>query len=156
MKKPIAIYRTGSSCLLKNYNDIDLVYYYATEEDARKALIKYRHTEKENIHFRCIEKEKRVFLGCYIFPFMEKISGEDVDLSFSIFEHKEEYIELLRKCLAREEKLGKQWYHILCACYMLKNGSYELTEAQLKAVQKAHDNCSITAKQKELVLNVLK
>ena len=106
MKQPIAIYKTGSSCILDTSNDKDLVYFYATKEEAREALIKYRHTEKENIHFAPIDSVQKVFLGCYILPYMVKVSGDDIDLSFNFLQHREEYIELLRKFVDLRKKDG--------------------------------------------------
>lgn len=139
MRQPIAIYKTGSSCILEKSNDNDLVYFYATKEEAREALIKYRHTEKADVHFAPISSVQKVFLGCYILPFMVKVSGEDIDLSFNFLQHKEEYIELLKQYL-NMRKQSKLWYHIYIAVRMLEKGKRTLNKSEKEKAQSIHDN----------------
>lgn len=143
MKK--AIYKTGSSLLLKNSNDNDFVFFYETKEEARQALIEFKRDYDGCVHFDYVRPLK-VFLGCYIYHFMELVEGEDLHLDeFSIFDHEEEYKELLKK-FVNLPKESKNWYHILTAYYMFKNNSYELTESQLKDIQRAHDKGITNAK----------
>lgn len=141
-----ATYRTGSSLILPNSNDNDVVFFYETKEERREALIKHKHSDEIDAHFDYIRPLK-VFLGCYIYHFMELVEGEDLHLNdFSIFEHQEEYMELLKWYAERLSKKNKRWYHILTAYYMFKNNSYDLTEPQLKAIQSAHDKGITDAK----------
>lgn len=153
MKK--AIYKTGSSLLLKNSNDNDFVFFYETKEEARQALIEFKRDYDGCVHFDYVRPLK-VFLGCYIYHFMELIEGEDLHLAdFSIFDHKEEYMTLLKKYAELLPQDSKNWYHILIACYMYKNGSYDLTEAQLSAVQRTHDK-GITESKYKFCIDTLK
>lgn len=141
-----AKYTTGSSLILKKPNDQDFVYFYETKEEKREALIKHRHEENIDVHFDYVRPLK-VFLGCYIYHFMELVEGEDLHLAgFSIFDHKDEYMELLKWYASWLPKDNKRWYHILTAYYMFKNNSYDLTEAQLKAIQSTHDKGITDAK----------
>ena len=141
-----AVYTTGSSLLLNNYHDKDIVRFYETKEEKREALIKYKHDSEYDVHFDYIRPTK-VCLWCYLYHFMKLIEGEDLHLNdFSIFDHKEEYMELLKKYASWLPQESKWWYHILTAYYMFKNNSYELTEAQLKAIQSTHDKGITNAK----------
>lgn len=141
-----AKYITGSSLLLEKYNDIDQVWFYETKEESREALIKGERQSDINIHFDYVRPLK-VFLGCYIYHFMKLVEGEDLHLAdFSIFDHKEEYIELLKRYAGWLPKESKRWYHILTACYMFENESYDLTSAQLTAIQRTHDKGITDAK----------
>lgn len=151
-----ATYKTGSSLILKGSNDIDVVRFYDTEEERKEALIHYKHDRQNDVHFDSLEKSPRVFLGCFIYHFMELIEGEDLHLNeFSIFDHKKEYADLLKKQYVYWiPHKSKWWYHILTACYMFKNNSYDLTEAQLKAIQSTHDK-GITNAKYNLCIEVL-
>ena len=134
----LAIYTTGSSLILKKPNDKDVVYFYPTKEEKIEALRTYRHDSEYDVHFAVAKT--CVFLGCYIYHFMELIEGEDLHLNeFSIFDHKEEYIALLKKAVNIYNRKSKKWYQILTAVYMFENNSYDLTEEQLKDIQQAHD-----------------
>jgi len=142
-----AIYTTGSSLFLPNSNDKDVVYYYETKEERREALIKYKHDSDKDVHFDCLERTPKVFLGCYIYHFMKLIEGEDLHLDeFNIFDHEEEYKELLRRYVSWLPLESKKWYHIITAYYLFKNKSYDLTEAQLKVIQSTHDKGITNAK----------
>ena len=141
-----AIYTTGSSLILSKPKDKDVVRFYETKEEKREALIKYRHDDPNDVHFDFVRKP-RVFLGCYIYHFMKLVEGEDLHLNeFSIFDHKEEYIALLKRYAGWLPKKDKHWYHILTACYMFENESYDLTAKQLEAIQRAHDKGITDAK----------
>lgn len=144
-----ATYKTGASLILKVSNDVDVVRFYDTEEERREALIHYKHDDPNNVHFDSLEKSPRVFLGCYIYHFMELIEGEDLHLDeFNIFDHKEEYVALLKKYTEWLPLENKWWYHILTAVYMYANGSYELTDKQLADIQRTHDKGISNAKHK--------
>ena len=141
-----AKYTAGSSLILKKPNDQDQVWFYETKEERLKALIKHIHQDDIDVHFDYVRPLK-VFLGCYCYHFMELIEGEDLHLAdFSIFDHKDEYMELLKWYATRLSKDNKRWYHILTAYYMFKNNSYDLTEPQLKAIQSTHDKGITEAK----------
>ena len=143
-----AIYSTGSSCILPESNDIDLVYYYDTKEERREALIKNKVRDND-IHFRLLSQAKRVFLGCYIYPFSKHIEGEEIDYSdFSIFDEniKAQYIPILKDYAERLDRADKRWYHIFIAVKMYQKGGIKLTKTELKTAQKIHDegvNCDI-------------
>lgn len=135
-----AVYYCGSSVFLPNPNDIDIVYIYDTVEEIREALRKRKHRSTDfNVHYELAVP--KVFLGCYAYHYMKRIDGETMPLeNFSIFDHKAEYVELLKRFASWLPKENKKWYHILTACYIYKNGNYDLTDTQLKAIQSTHDN----------------
>ena len=142
-----ATYITGSWCFLKNVRDIDIIYYYDTREEALEALQHNKKDHRYNEHYRGIDQLPRIFLGAYIYPFMKLRSGEDLHLEqYSIFDFKDEYIAKLKHVAGWLPKDDKKWYHILTACYIFENGSYELTEKQLEAIQRAHDKGITDAK----------
>lgn len=137
-----AKYKCGSSVILPTSRDIDFVYYYDTEEERKNALI-HNHDHSVDNHFCLYEKRTKVRLGCYAYPFMQHIEGEVIEefATFSILEEpiKNEYIGLIKKHIGYLSKESKQWYHILIAYYMYKNGEMKLTSQQKEVVQNAHD-----------------
>ena len=142
-----AVYITGSWCFLKNARDIDVVYVYDTKEEAKEALKNSKKDHRYCEHWEGLDEMPRIYLGCYIYPFRKLIRGEDLHFEqYSIFDFKEEYLALLKKYAEWLPKENKWWYHILTACYMFENGSYELTEKQLEAIQRAHDKGITDAK----------
>ena len=153
----IAVYQCGSSVILKNYRDIDYIYYFETPEQAKESKAIGIHGEGINAHYCSIDKIKKCFLGIYAYPFMKKISGLDVDLSYSIFKNREEYIECLKKHLEILKKYpkSKHWYHLLCAYYLYQNNKYEFTEDQLEHIQQVHDN-GIDENTRNLIIDYLK
>ena len=135
----VAIYKGGSSLFLKNNRDIDLVYFYPTRYEALQEKMSYHKSGNIDIHFLKVHNPK-VNLWCYLYHFMELVEGENLHLDkFSIFDHKDEYIEHLKIYLALPHR-HKYWYHILTAVYLFKNNEYTLTEKQLKDIQQTHDN----------------
>ena len=134
-----AIYYCGSVVILKNPRDVDIVYIYDTVEEIREALKHKPHDSEFNLHYELATP--KVFLGCYAYHYMKRIEGEVMELEqFSIFDHKDEYVLLLKQYADWLDHTDKKWYHILTACYIYKNNSYDLTETQLKAIQSTHDN----------------
>lgn len=142
-----AKYTTGSSCFLEKHNDNDEVWFYETKEEATEARITRGAGVKGiDVHYDYVRPLK-VFLGCYIYHFAKLLEGEDLHLNeFSIFDHKEEYIELMKKYVSWLPKEDKHWYHILTACYMFANKSYDLTSTQLETIQRTHDKGITDAK----------
>ena len=137
----IAEYKTGSSLVLEKPNDIDVVWFYATKEDKYEALKKFTPSDFDyDVHFDYVRPFK-AFIGCYIYLYMELISGEDLHLDkLSIFDHKEEYVELLKRYanyLPRESKL---WYHVYLGVSILDRGKSYLTKEQKQNAQLLHDN----------------
>lgn len=150
-----AVYKTGSSCLLSNSNDVDYLYYYETNEERLEAIKKSKHDDI-NKHYKLWDKKLDVFLGCYIYPFMEHIEGEEVEefKTFNICDHKKEYKEIALKYISFLKDDSKEWYHILTACYMFERNKNSLTKTQLKQIQSVHDN-GITEELKEYCINIL-
>lgn len=137
-----AKYKTGSSCILSNSNDVDYIYYYDTKEERLEALKKNRDHSVNN-HYRVWGSEPKVFLGCYIYPFMEHIEGEEIDFNgFSIFNEdvKTQYISLLKRYAERLNKADKNWYHIFIAVKMYEKGGIKLSKKVLETAQNIHDN----------------
>lgn len=152
-----AVYKAGSSCILPKPKDEDYIYYCDNAEERRRLLIENTDHSVDK-HFRVWGSEPKVFLGCYIYPFMQLVEGEKIEgiETFSIFDEtiKTQYVELLKETAKRLENKSKKWYHILIACYMFKNEKMELTQEQIKKVQEVHDN-GITDYLKKTCLNQL-
>lgn len=89
-----SVYKGGSSVVLPNPSDIDYFYYYKTNKERVKALENNSDHTVDN-HYKMWGKRLNIFLGCYAYPFMEHISGEEIPefKEFNVCEHKEEYIE---------------------------------------------------------------
>lgn len=135
-----SVYICGSSVILSHYNDVDMIYYYDTKEEVMDALI-HNHDHSVNKHFALFDDRFKVFLGCYAYPFMKKVDGEDIDFaSFSIFEHKAELKAICELTMEFLRLKDKSWYHILALSYMFENGEMVLNEEQLAKVQEVHDN----------------
>ena len=137
-----AIYKCGSSLILPKPKDQDYVYYVDTAFERKMMLIK-NHDHSVDNHYKLFENAKKVFLGCYIYPFMEKVEGEDIDFaSFNMFEEetKAKYIALLKKYASWLPKENKWWYHIYIAVKMYDKGKINLTKTELNTAQKIHDN----------------
>lgn len=139
-----AIYKTGSSLLLKNNRDVDFVHFYETKKECIKEAMHTRFSKEHNIHYDVV-RPLEPFLYCYLWHFMEHVEGEDLHLEkFNMFEqnNKVKYIELLKNYAKGFKPSDKKWYHVLAVCYMYTNGKYELTKEQLAKVQEIHDNGS--------------
>ena len=136
----VAIYKCGSSLILNNPNDDDLVYYYNSDYERKEALAKNRERDKD-IKFRLVSEATKVFIGCWAYPLMELVEGDEIKKlkDFDLKDHKEEYIALVKKYVEWLPKTDKRWYHILIGVYMLKNGKMKLTKTQLEYVQKTHN-----------------
>jgi len=136
-----ARYLTGSSLLLTNTRDIDEVWFYESKEECDEARRTRQLNEEINVHYDYVG-HARVFLGCYSYHYMKLIEGDNLHLDeFDIFEEetKKQYIELLKKYTTWLPRDNKKWYHILTAVYIYKYGKYDLTDAQLTAIQRTHD-----------------
>jgi len=150
-----AIYKTGSSLLLENYHDIDEVWFFETREEKLEAVKTLPHEKDRDVHCDYIRPLK-VFLACYLYHYMQLIEGEDLHLDeFSIFDHKDEYIALLKRYVSWLPRDRKKWYHILTAVYLLKKGEYKLTKTQLNNIQNTHDN-GISDKLYNYIIDYLK
>ena len=82
-------------------------------------------------------------MGCYAYPFMQHISGEQITEfeNFSILDEtiRPQYIEVVKKNLTCIPRKSKRWYHIVIAYYIFKNGEMKLTTQQKEVVQNTHD-----------------
>ena len=137
-----SIYKTGSSVILPNPKDTDLIYYYDTSSERLEALQNYKH-DNGDIHFRVVSGATSIFLGCYVYHYMQLIEGESIPNleSFSIFDEKikPKYVECLKKHYNLLPNKHKKWYHIVIAYFLYKHGEYELSEKELKIAQSVHD-----------------
>ena len=150
-----AIYKTGSQCILPSSNDNDYCYYFDTNEERVQALER-NHNHDIDIHFVLWSNRLRIFLGCYIYPFMEYVEGEEIQefATFNICEHKQEYKEIALKHISYIKDEDKNWYHILIACYMFERNKNSITKAQKEKAQTVHDE-GITKELKDYCLKQL-
>lgn len=150
-----AIYKGGSCVLLKNYNDIDYFYYYDNRVE-RVCAVRNNKDHKVNNHYRLWEKRLKIFLGCWSYPYEEKVDGEEIVefKDFNICDHKQEYKACVLPLTNIFKDNDKRWYHILIACYMFENKKHHITKKQLEIVQKVHDE-GITKDLKEYCINTL-
>lgn len=139
-----AIYKVGSAVILPKHNDEDYCYYYDTNKERLEAVISNREHDKD-IHFTLVNNATKVCLYSYAYPFCKLIEGEDLGLKdFSIFDVKDKYIKLLKKCVKIFPRESKLWYHIYIAVKMFKKGKMSLTKKEIETAQKIHDrgvNC---------------
>lgn len=151
-----AVYKTGSTLVLEHGNDVDYIYYCETNEEIEEELKLYRRTDECCKHFRLLSKATAVFLGCYIYPYMELVEGEEIPelKSFNVCDHKKEWKELCLKHLKYMRDNDKRWYHIYATCMMFERNKPTLTKEQWKKVQKVHDE-GITKELKEYCLKQL-
>lgn len=151
-----SVYRGGSSVILLNSNDSDYFYYYDTNDERKNALINNKDHSVDN-HYKLWEKRLNIFLGCYAYPFMEYVSGEEIAefKTFNICEHKAEYIEIVNGLVGRMKDDDKRWYHIYIACLMFERNKNTITKEQKQKAQKIHDK-GITQELKEWCLSILK
>lgn len=135
-----AIYKTGSQLVFKHSNDKDYVRFYDTREERLLALIKHKRNDEADVHFALAVP--KIFIGCYIYPFMELVQGEEIEefKNFSLIDHKDEYIELVRNYVQWLPRENKKWYHIYLGISMLDRGTMELTDEQRENAQSIHDN----------------
>lgn len=150
----IAIYKTGSSLILENYNDIDYIYYFDNNKDRIEALARNHKNGKNDNHFRLISSEPKIILGCYIYPYMELVKGEEILAlkDFNLRDHKKEYVELLKKYVPVMQNGDKRWYHILIAYYIFKEDSWQ---EHLDEIQTVHDE-GISPELKTTILKYFK
>jgi len=135
-----AIYKTGSQLVFEHSNDKDYVHFYETNEERLNALKKHKYDKEADVHFAVASP--RIFIGCYIYPFMELVQGEEIEelKNFNLIDHKDEYIVLVRKYMKWLTRENKKWYHIYLGISMLDRGVMELTDEQRKNAQSIHDN----------------
>lgn len=148
-----SVYRTGSSLILDKSNDKDYIYYYDTVAERKKALIKNRNHDND-LKFRVFGSEPKIFLGCYIYPYMELVQGEEIPefKTFNLLDHKREYVDLLKKYIPDMLDVDKRWYHILIAYYIFKKDNFQ---DHLDQIQSVHDN-GITPELKNTLLKYFK
>lgn len=144
MTNAISIYKGGSSVILPNGNDVDIFCYYKTNDERIKALTKNADHSKD-YHFVLKDKAKNIFFGCYAYPYMELVSGEDLGLKdFNVKDHEIEYAKYLIKYIETFKDKGlthKRWYHIYLGYCAIKNDSgKKFTKTQIEKAQKIHDN----------------
>lgn len=93
-----SIYKTGSQCILFHPHDKDFIIYCDTNEEINQLKNQNKDIERDN-HYTTLEKGKQcdIYIGCYIYPFMELIYGEEIKelKNFSIFDHKSEIKAML-------------------------------------------------------------
>ena len=143
-----AIYYCGSSVILPNPRDVDIVYMYDTIEELHEAKRNKKKRDTDfNIHYELTTP--RVFLGCYAYPYMRRIEGEDLHLeNFSLLDHKDEYIAKIKEYVKflQQHREDKKWYHVYLGISILDRGTMELSQEQRENAQKIHDegiNCEL-------------
>lgn len=141
MNKPLSVYKTGSSLILERSNDVDIIYYYATQEEANEALRKYLHDRKCDVHFRAISSVDKTFIGAYIRPYMELLEGEEIPAikKYNLLEHKDEYVEKVKRLINSLPHTSKLWYHIYLGLSILRRNKLYITKEQLAKAQDIHD-----------------
>ena len=151
----ISSYKGGSSVILPKHKDIDIFNYYETKEEALEEL-RQCNDHSVDYHFLHYEKRLHIFIGCYAYPFMEHISGQEITefKLFNICEHKEEYKKVADFFIKHAENIDKRWYHLVIACFMFQNGKNEITEEQKEIAQSVHDN-GISDKLKKFIKKTL-
>ena len=136
-----AKYKTGSWCILPRYNDKDYLLIFDTREESREALI-HNHDHSVDYHYDSLDRMPKIFVGCYIYPLMEYVEGEHLECveQFSIFEHEQEYKDLLKDYLSWLPHEHKWWYHIYIAYCMFSKGEMSLTDQEKETALNIHDN----------------
>ncbi len=175
--KPVAIYRCGSSILVDNPRDIDIVLIYSNKQEM---------IEKQNIHNESLklilDKNKINILSSNLdmffdimakFPYESgkywqflygnKLDDEKYNVNILTNKaHRERSIRLaLRQAInyiyedTCRDMLVIKPYRLLFFCYILDNNSHDLTDDQLKKINAAHDENKISLEQAKYCLNVL-
>ena len=141
----VAKYKSGSQLFISNGNDEDYVYYYQTEQDKIWAMT---HNKDHSVdkHYMSLENATKVRLYCYNYPFMKLVEGKEIKelKEFSIFDHKEEYMKVLKYYAQSLPRENKKWYHIYIAITMFEKGKMSLTKKEKGIAQEIHDkgvNC---------------
>lgn len=143
MNNMVSKYKGGSSVVLPNPRDEDIFCYFNTNDERKSALI-YNHDHSKDFHFRLKSTAKGIFVGCYVYPYMELLEGEDLKFDeFDVCDFKKEYARCLYNYIvAWQEKdlKNKYWYHIYLGYCALKNGKGKrFTDAQKEKAQSIHD-----------------
>ena len=151
-----AVYKGGSSVILPNPNDTDYFYFYDNEQERNEAFKKNKDRSCDN-HYKLLSDNPKVFFGCYAYPRMVLIRGEEIESfkKFSILKHKKEYSKVALNYISFLKNQSKTWYHIVVAYFMFKNGKESLTEEQINIVQKVHD-CGIDQELKDKITEEFK
>lgn len=138
----ISKYKGGSGVVLPNPHDEDIFLYFNTNDERKHALIT-NHDHSKDFHFKLKDKALNIFLGCYAYPYMELIEGEDLGLKdFDIKEHSKEYANCLIEYINRwkdKDLTNKHWYHVYLGYCALKNKT-KLTKTQKEKAQTIHDS----------------
>lgn len=157
----VAINKMGSAVLpwIENPNDTDYEVYVTSCKELTKLSKLYSYKNKEDSLFvrdECwFTRDKRPCAPyCYQYHYAQKLYGRDLP-EYNIFEHKEDYKQCLVKAGLGATNSGKFWYHILTGIYMLENGDYTLTEAQIANIRLCHDQ-QMTTEAYEFIQNKLK
>lgn len=150
----ISVYLGGSSCILPQARDIDLIYIYETQEEAREALIHNKRRDSD-CHFASLEKELgKVCLRNYQYPFMRLVQGKSIleIENYSIFEHEQECVEFIKGYFSWLPLESKWWYHIYFYYEFFKNGNLELTNEILNTAQEIHDN-GVSSEMRDIIVD---
>ncbi len=149
-----AVYKCGSSIILpKNHRDLDILKVYDTREEVRLAL-KERQNAENDLHFVSLDLAPKVFFACYQYPFMELIEGEEIPAfkKFSIFEHEEEYFNLIHGLTKWVNVKSKWWYHFYIVMCMFQNKKMKLTKKQTETAQEIHDN-GVSSEMRDIIVD---
>lgn len=177
--KPLAIFQVGSSIVCKNPQDIDVLVVYENQAEleekfkGRKCLHDDRGYKYEvfsnSLDNMKVGMENFMYEGGKYLKFLAG-DEEAVNVSqFNVLENESFKRACLEKLLDRilsikfadpdEPKYMSSYtnkpYRLLMSCFILDNNSYDLTKKQVAAINKAHDEVSISEEQLEYCYEVV-
>lgn len=133
---------------IRNHRDIDIIF-IVKDDDIRKKVIK---TLRKNNMFKEFHKynlgiivasltlDINSLYWTYILLYgIELFGTKDIRKNNNILEHKEEWIEGVRKESSHIGYFSKIWYHIYTGLKIIDNNSYDLDEETINNINILHD-----------------
>lgn len=159
-----AVYQYGSVILdyIVHKNDDDKCYFYETTElyDEKMKYLRLHRKElreqKIDVHLKDLSTFNPFQIWAYQHRYARLLSGEHLDFeNINILEHKQEYLDYVKEFVNKridnpKLKNLKIWYHIYTGLSIIENDSYELTDQQIKDINRLHD-CYYLDDRSELV-----
>ena len=139
----ISVAKTGSGALpwIKEPYDSDYVFYVTDRRDTSQLVKLYKLKSIDECWIVGeLSTNKCARLYAYEYHFLQPLFGTEFP-DYDIFEHVNEYKQILINSGLEQPFVTKHkfWYHVLTGIYMLDNGTYELTEEQIKNINLLHD-----------------